>query len=247
MVDAAAGCRMTQPGGAANSASGGKKWHLAALFLTAGMIMLAAGCGKKETVGAQAQNGNPPEQIEVLIPEQTNASKAQMEIDVETRRELTTQLLEENELDTSVIEPGHSTKGCTFDLPEGFEEFEELAGVYVTERYPIDASSIYYIAMDQDVSLQLMTEETFKEQVKESLRQSYDEDVEVNIDSFESIKIDGYPAFRILCHYQVRDIQITQLQYAINADKSYMIIYSQTADYDRMEEFEASAATIHVE
>lgn len=33
----------------------------------------------------------------------------------------------------------------------------------------------------------------------------------------------------------------------INADKSYVITYSQTGDYDRMEEYEASAETIRVE
>lgn len=245
MIDAA-GCRVTQPVGDENSAYGRKKRRLPALFLLVGIMVFAAGCGKKETVETQAQTDNQSEPIEVLKPEQTNAAKAQMEIDAETRKELTTQLLEENELDTSVVEPEHSTQGCTFDLPEGFEEFEEMAGMYVTGRYPIDASSIYYTAMDRDISMQLMTEETFKEQTQESLQQSYGEDIEVNIDSFESLKIDGYPAFCILCHYQVRDIQITQLQYAINADKSYMIIYSQTGDYDRMEEYEASAATIHV-
>lgn len=217
-----------------------------ALLLTAGLMLFAAGCGRKDAVETQAQTGEPAEQIEVLKPEQTNASKAQMEIDEETRQELTAQLLEENELDTSVMETRRSTRGCTFDLPEGFEESEEMKDVYVTDRYPIDASSICYTVMDQDTSMQLMTKENFKEQTQESLREIYEADIEINIDSFESIKIDGYPAFRILCHYRVENIQITQLQYAINADKSYMIIYSQTGDYDRMEEYEASAATIHV-
>ena len=40
---------------------------------------------------------------------------------------------------------------------------------------------------------------------------------------------------------------MTQLEYAINADKSYVITYSQTEDYDRMEEYEASAETIRLE
>lgn len=220
--------------------------HVPALFLAAGVMLLAVGCGRKDAVETQAQTGEPAEQVEVLMPEQTNASKAQMEIDEETRQELTAQLLEENELDTSVMETKRSTKDCTFELPEGFEESEEMKGVYVTGRYPIDASSICYTVMDQDTSMQLMTEENFKEQTQESLREIYEEDIEINVDSFESIKIDGYPAFRILCHYQVENIQITQLQYAINADKSYMVIYSQTGDYDRMEEYEASAATIHI-
>lgn len=215
------------------------------LILTIGILLLMTGCGGKDAVETQAQD--LAEQITVLTPEQTNASMAQMEIDEETRQELTAELLEENNMDTSVMEPKRSTRGCTFDLPEGFEESEEMADMYVTGRYPIDASSIYYTVMDQDTSLQLMTQETFKEQTQESLRQAYEEEIEVSVDSFESMKIDGYPAFRILCHYQVENVQIMQLAYVINADKSYMIIYSQTSDYDRMEAYEASAATIHVQ
>ena len=42
-------------------------------------------------------------------------------------------------------------------------------------------------------------------------------------------------------------IVIKQLEYAINADKSYVITYSQTNDYDYMEEYEASAETISLE
>lgn len=237
-----------------------KRSRLAAALTIVGMMLMASACGSDKTVPASAQpqaegvsvGGKAAENADqsgaaASDTAQTNASRAQMEIDEETRNELTAELLEENELDTSVMEPGRSTRGCTFDLPEGFAESEDMAGMYVTDRYPLDASTIYYTAMEQDKSLQLMTEETFKEQTQESLKQAYEEDITVNIDSFESTKIDGYPAFRILCHYRVGGIQLTQLQYAINADKSYMIIYSQTSDYDRMEEYEASAATIHVQ
>ena len=226
--------------------------HFPALCLMICLAALVTGCGGKEAVPTSAeaqetQNGDTTRQVELLKPEQTSAAMAQMEIDEETRKELTAQLLEENELDTSVLESRRRTKGCTFELPEGFEEAEDRKGMYVTGRYPIDASTIYSVTGEQDISLQLMTEETFKEQTQENLRELYGEEVTLNIDSFESIRIDGYPAFRILCHYQVEDIQITQLQYVINADKSYMVIYSQTSDYDRMEEYEASAATIKIE
>lgn len=222
---------------------------------TVGTAIILAGCGQDEVVQtsvdteAGADDGNEQVSVEDIAvePSETNASRAQMEIDEETRNELTAQLLEENNLDTSVIEPKRSTKGCTFDLPEGFEESADVAGMYVTGRYPLDASTIYYVAMDQDIAMQLLTEEAFKEQTQENLRQAYGEDIEVTVDSFESVKVSGYPAFRIRCHYQVNRIEITQLEYAINADKSYMITYSQTGDYDRMEEYEASAATIRVQ
>lgn len=172
---------------------------------------------------------------------------APLEMDETLRTELTEELLEENEMDTSVVESALVTKGCSFTLPEAFSESEDIQGMYVTKRYPIDASTIYYVALGKDVALQLMTEETFKAQAEENFEKAYGEEIEVIIDSFERIKIDGCPAFRILCHYQVGDIEMTQLEYAINADKSYVITYSQTEDYDRMEEYEASAETIRLE
>ena len=171
---------------------------------------------------------------------------APVEMDETLKNQLAEEMLEENEMDTSVVESAPVTKGCSFTLPEAFSESEDIEGMYVTRRYPIDASTIYYVALARDVALQLMTEETFKAQAEENFRKEYGEEIEVTIDSFESIRIDGCPAFRILCHYQVGDTQISQLEYAINADKSYVITYSQTSDYDRMEEYEASAETIHL-
>lgn len=218
------------------------------------------GCGTAEAIHTSAETQESEEtedaQQEELLEdavqatkdtEDTNASVAQTEIDEETRNQLTAELLQEQEMDTSVMENTRTTKGCTFTLPDSFQESEDMPGMYVTKRYPIDASTIYYVEKEQDVSLQLMTEETFKEQTETDFRDIYDEDVEVVIDSFERIEIDDYPAFRILCHYEVGEIEITQLEYAINADKSYVIIYSQTGDYDRMEEYEASAETIQLE
>ncbi len=172
---------------------------------------------------------------------------APVEMDENLKNQLAEEMLEENEMDTSVVESAPVTKGCSFTLPEAFSESEDIEGMYVTRRYPIDASTIYYVALGRDVALQLMTEETFKAQAEENFRKEYGEEIEVTIDSFESLRIDGCPAFRILCHYQVGDTQISQLEYAINADKSYVITYSQTSDYDRMEEYEASAETIHLE
>ncbi|MDE6211852.1 MAG: hypothetical protein K2M70_00045 [Lachnospiraceae bacterium] len=172
---------------------------------------------------------------------------APVEMDETLREQLTEEMLEENEMDVSIVENAPVTKGCSFTLPEAFAESEDIEGMYVTKRYPIDASTIYYVALGRDVALQLMTEENFKAQTEENFRKEYGEDIEVTIDSFERIQIDGCPAFRILCHYQVGDTEISQLEYAINADKSYVITYSQTSDYDRMEEYEASAETIRLE
>lgn len=230
------------------------------ILLVVAMLVMMAGCGSKETVhtSAEAQEEVNDESTqeeeaaeEAVQPEaeeeKSDAVVAQMEIDEETKNELTAELLEEEKLDTSIMENTRSTKGCTFTVPESFMESEDVPGMYVTKRYPIDASTIYYAEFAQDKAMQLMTEETFKTQAEENLCQSYDKEIEISVDSFEKIEIDGYPAFRILCHYQIDDIVIKQLEYAINADKSYVITYSQTNDYDYMEDYEASAETISLE
>lgn len=200
---------------------------------------------------ADAPDGEEAEQSgdagENTMPVGDGSFMAPVEMDETLKNQLTEEMLEENEMDASVVESTRVTKGCSFTLPEAFSESEDIEGMYVTKRYPIDASTIYYVALGRDVALQLMTEETFKAQAEENFRKEYGEDIEVHIDSFERIQIDGCPAFRILCHYQVGDTKMSQLEYAINADKSYVITYSQTDDYDRMEEYEASAETIHLE
>lgn len=250
-----------------------KRKRICSLLLTAALLL--AGCGE-EAVHTNAQTQNAEESAEstdtnakestesadtdAAEAADTNAEEsaeiqavveggfmAPVEMDETLRTELTEEMLEENEMDTSVVESAPVTKGCSFSLPEAFAESEDIEGMYVTKRYPIDASTIYYVALGRDVALQLMTEETFKAQAEENFEKAYGEKIEVTIDSFERIKIDGCPAFRILCHYQVGDTEMTQLEYAINADKSYVITYSQTGDYDRMEEYEASAETIHLQ
>lgn len=233
-------------------------------------VLLIAGCGGETAVHTSAEAQNSEEASDTVQDdedaesgEEEDGESAQMseheaaavegnfmapvEMDETLREQLTEEMLEENEMDVSVVENAPVTKGCSFTLPEAFAESEDIEGMYVTKRYPIDASTIYYVALGRDVALQLMTEETFKAQTEENFRKEYGEDIEVTIDSFERIQIDGCPAFRILCHYQVGDTEISQLEYAINADKSYVITYSQTSDYDRMEEYEASAETIRLE
>lgn len=237
---------------------------ISVIILLLGLLGMMSGCGKNEAVHTNADvQGIEETQAEEDLADEASISsdedaadeqtetesiyQEEMTIEEPLKSQLTAELLEENALDTSVVDNTRTTRGCTFTLPEGFEASEDMEGMYVTGRYPIDASTIYYAQLEQDMALQLMTKESFQEQTQEDLREIYGEAVEIIIDSFEQITMQGYPAFRILCHYQVGDVKVTQLAYAINADKSYVITYSQTGDYDWMEAYEASAETIRVE
>ena len=187
------------------------------------------------------------DQNEAATWESNDRIKDGMKIDEADITELTLEILEEDELNTSIVEGTGTTRGCTFDLPEGFEESEDIPGLFVTKRYPIDASSIYYVEMEQDISMQLLTEETFLQRTRDGFKEQLGMETDIKLESFECFSLDGYPVFRIVCSYVLDDMEITQTEYVINADKSYCITYSQTSEYDRTEEFESSAATIRLE
>lgn len=172
--------------------------------------------------------------------------KEYLETDNELKEELALRLLQSRDIDTSILENMEITGICTFDLPEGFEESEDIPGMYLNEHYPIDASTIYYKEMDKDMSLQLMSENTFLKNMEKELEKIYGYNVKFNLKTFEQIKINDFASFKIKFSYTSDDVEFTQLQYIINADKTYVITYSQTDEYDRMEEFEASAETIQI-
>ena len=147
-----------------------------------------------ETAGTAAKEEKDQNSVEETAQQSgpwNKEAREQMEIDEETRRELTEELLEEENMDLSVMEDRRTATGCSFDIPEGFAESEEVANLYVRKRYPIDASTIYYAVMEEDIALQLLSEEAFAEQMAADLKASYDEDVEIVVDAFEQIRISG--------------------------------------------------------
>lgn len=109
----------------------------------------------KTTEGEEAKNGEAQEEDasdteESAEPIADANFMALMEMDETLKNQLAEEMLEENEMDTSVVESAPVTKGCNFTLPEAFSESEDIEGMYVTRRYPIDASTIYYVALGRD-------------------------------------------------------------------------------------------------
>lgn len=168
------------------------------------------------------------------------------DISDEERISLSREALEGSGKDTSLADGGLVTKGINFEIPEGFAASEDTPGKYVLKRYPIDASNIVYSRLEADYTLQLMDEDYFAELIGESFDQDYSEPVEVNITQFEHFTIDDVPAIRLKCEYDLEDNHFSQLMIVVNGSETYVLCYTQTQDYDRMAEFEASAETIKV-
>ena len=160
--------------------------------------------------------------------------------------ELSKEALETSGKDTALADGTLVTCGITFEIPEGFESLAGTPGMYVTDRYPIDASNVVYSELGIDYTLQLMDESYFKQLVADKFAEQYEKKVDVNITEFKHMEIDGVPAIRLKAEYDLEDNHMSQLMIVINGSKTYSLVYTQTQDYDRMDAFEESASSIRV-
>lgn len=225
-------------------------------------VMIFAGCGSSENETADEASAPVIESLDedgnVITEDSLDNADSVTEVndnsknylddkDDEELRELAVEALEAAGLDTSLAKGTLKTTGIEFELPDGFEEDPDKKDFYVTGRYPIDASCICYLEQDIDYTLQLMDEAYFKSMMEEVFFEKTGTEVSVNITEFAAIKIDGVPSFRIILDYEAKDIKLNQLVYIINGSKTYIVIYSETDEFDsRMEEYNLSASTITV-
>ena len=164
----------------------------------------------------------------------------------EKRKELLKQALVDAGKDPSIVEGKYKTKGLYFEVPENFAPLESNPNMYVTRRYSLDISSIYYQESEVDYLLQLMTEDSYKEMALQDFKETYGMDVDLQIDSFQETKISGIPSFQIESRFDLEGITIEQTTYIVNADKTYMLVYTTTNEYDTGLAFADSKDSIRV-
>ena len=164
----------------------------------------------------------------------------------EKRKELLKQALVDAGKDPSIVEGKYKTKGLYFEVPENFAPLESNPTMYVTRRYSLDISNIYYQESEVDYLLQLMTEDSYKEMALQDFKETYGMDVDLQIDSFQETKISGIPSFQIESRFSLEGITIEQTTYIVNADKTYMLVYTTTNEYDTGLAFADSKDSIRV-
>ena len=164
----------------------------------------------------------------------------------EKRKELLKQALVDAGKDPSIVEGKYKTKGLYFEVPENFAPLESNPNMYVTRRYSLDISNIYYQESEVDYLLQLMTEDSYKEMALQDFKETYGMDVDLQIDSFQETKISGIPSFQIESRFDLEGITIEQTTYIVNADKTYLLVYTTTNEYDTGLAFADSKDSIRV-
>ena len=198
-----------------------KKWKLTAVLLFAGMMLAMCGCEKKviSVSSVSEEEGQETEYIE----------------------------MQELELKEKERENGRENiKYCAVMIPAGYHESEEIPGMYLHERTPLDSSNIYYSVSEGSREGFLssdLTEEEYRETIENALNENGQEG-SLTIDSFEEIDMDGIPAYKIRTTYETDENSIQQLTYLVLAEDTYTITYSQSEDDELMADFEISDGTI---
>lgn len=131
-------------------------------------------------------------------------------------------------------------------LPKGFVPDSEEEGLYVHKSYPKDLSSISYDISDSGEDLTQMTLEEYKRMVEDDYIRTYGDVVTLSISEYENLTVDHRSGLRIKMSYEFKGEEYEQLTYLFsNGDEIHNLTFSQVGDRDWMEDFEASAGTIH--
>lgn len=141
-----------------------------------------------------------------------------------------------------------SVQYCAVMIPAGYQESEEIPGMYLHERAPLDSSNVYYSVSegvgDGAVS-ESLTKEAYEKAIEEAFKES-GQDINLTVAAFEETDMDGVPAYKIRSSYEVGENTIEQLTYLILAQNTYTITYSQAKDDELMADFEISDGEIRL-
>ncbi len=137
---------------------------------------------------------------------------------------------------------------CALLIPAEYKPSEEIEGMYVHEKSPLDSSNIYYTVSEGDGDGRIsdkLTEKIYEETVENAFREA-GQKVDLQVEDFEAIDMDGVPAYKIESYYEVADTRVEQLTYLIMSDDTYTITYSQVSDDELLVNFEVSDEEIRL-
>ena len=208
------------------------------ILLLASMAMLLTGCQEKviTVAGLQSEDGQETTYIE----------------------------MKEFQIKEPQTDSGREEVSCCAVLiPTGYYESEEIPGMYIHERSPLDSSNIYYTVSEGSGEGRVsdaLTEESYQELVEEAyqeiaafpaLCQRLSEEMEaqeisVEIESFERIDMEGVPGYKVRSSSEIDSEKMQQLTYMILGEDTYTITYSQMSDDELMADFEISDGEIRL-
>lgn len=131
-------------------------------------------------------------------------------------------------------------------LPEGYKE-STTNGLYLNQNYPDDQSNVYIYTTEKTTDFeQVMAggEEQFVRYLADAYEQQYEERPQIALARYEAAPVGEKSAYVVELSYDLKGVHYEQLEYIVDADKTYYIAFSQVGAEAWMEAFRASAETM---
>ncbi|MCM1102572.1 MAG: DUF1795 domain-containing protein [Clostridium sp.] len=134
----------------------------------------------------------------------------------------------------------------TLTLPAGYQE-ATTSGLYLNQNYPEDQSNVYIYTTEKTTDFaQVMADgaEQFIRYLADAYEQQYAERPEITLVRYEAAEVGGRAAYVVELSYELKEVHYEQLEYIVDADKTYYIAFSQVGAGSWMDAFRASAGTM---
>ena len=141
---------------------------------------------------------------------------------------------------------GEEVLFCAVLIPEGYHEAEDVPGMYIHERYPFEASNVYYSVSDgltEGIISKELSKELYEQLVEEAFS-AEGQTVDVEIESFEQTEMEGVPVYEIRSSYAKEAKRVLQLTYLVVAERTHVITYTQMLDDEMMADFAAAEGQV---
>lgn len=134
----------------------------------------------------------------------------------------------------------------TLTLPAGYQE-ATTSGLYLNQNYPDDQSNVYIYTTEKTTDFaQVMADgaEQFVRYLADAYEQQYAERPEITLVRYEAADVGGRAAYVVELSYELKEVHYEQLEYIVDADKTYYVAFSQVGAGAWMDAFRASAGTM---
>ena len=195
----------------------------AGLFL--GMFCVGAGCAKDSPADSGVQD---------IVPENGAGPDGTPVTDAW------------NGADTTGTQETAQVGKLILTLPKGYSE-STTDGLYLNQNYPDDQSNVYIYATEKTTDFeQVMAggREQFAAFLDDAYEEQYKERPEISMTRYEAVSVGNYPAYAVELSYDLKGVHYVQLEYIVDADKTYYIAFSHVGDSLWMEAFRGSAETM---
>lgn len=132
----------------------------------------------------------------------------------------------------------------SYTPPEGWTADEESPNMFYAPDYPEDGSNINYTIEERDEAFDRYDEEILSRALSQTLSESLETEIEIDVVSFDRTETDGMPALRIEYSFTYMNLPMTQVVYSVNGKQCYSFTLTQVGDNEWVEAFEESLKSV---